>query len=505
MTHIACLLVPDLPLAALLRAEPALGGRALVIGEGPGPRAGLLAVSPEARQAGVSRGMSGVQARSLVPDLVLRVVSAAQIRSAQAALLDVARSFSPRVALGPGAGSAAGGEVFLDAGGLERRFATAGQLGETLVRAASRVGLAVRVGLGPGPLTARLAALSASDEAPVRAVEAGEERAFLAPLPVSLLESSARVRSALERFGIERLGQLAALPAAGLGRRLGPEGLRLWRLARGEDRQPLIGNPPPERFLEESEPDWAIDRVEPLLHLLESLFERLAERLACRGLTARRVSLGLSLESGGVDVCTLEPAAPTRACATWRELTRCCLEQRPPAGPVTGIAVEAEPARVRGAQQDFFDRSGQVASQRFEDALAQLAVLAGEGRVGSPWLPDGYHPDAVQLVPLGRGGVAPALAARPAGIALRALRPPRAIRVWLTGQRPVSIATCDPSDRRLTGRVVRAAGPWRLDGGWWQTAPLSRDYYDVELASGCLVRLFRDRQADQWFIDGICG
>ena len=50
--RIACLLIPDLPLAAELRAHPEWAGRPLAIAAGPGPRAEIIAVSPEAARAG---------------------------------------------------------------------------------------------------------------------------------------------------------------------------------------------------------------------------------------------------------------------------------------------------------------------------------------------------------------------------------------------------------------------------------------------------------------------
>ena len=53
VNRIACLLVPALPLAAELRAHPELLGQPLAIAAGPGPRAEIVAVSPEAARAGV--------------------------------------------------------------------------------------------------------------------------------------------------------------------------------------------------------------------------------------------------------------------------------------------------------------------------------------------------------------------------------------------------------------------------------------------------------------------
>ena len=58
MARIACLLVVDFPLAALLRAEPDLCGRPVATVERDEPRAPLTAVSAEARVLGLRAGMS---------------------------------------------------------------------------------------------------------------------------------------------------------------------------------------------------------------------------------------------------------------------------------------------------------------------------------------------------------------------------------------------------------------------------------------------------------------
>jgi len=54
--------------------------------------------------------------------------------------------------------------------------------------------------------------------------------------------------------------------------------------------------------------------------------------------------------------------------------------------------------------------------------------------------------------------------------------------------------------RRLERRV--AAGPWGIEEGWWREAPVTREYWDVELAAGGLWRLFRDAASGGWFADG---
>ena len=56
--------------------------------------------------------------------------------------------------------------------------------------------------------------------------------AFLTTLPVTLLEPSLDLLETLERWGIRRFHELAALPPLGIAERLGSEGLRLRELAR---------------------------------------------------------------------------------------------------------------------------------------------------------------------------------------------------------------------------------------------------------------------------------
>ena len=56
MSRIACLLVPDLPLAAACRADPDLVGLPLALSDGGGTHAAVVAASIEARARGVRAG-----------------------------------------------------------------------------------------------------------------------------------------------------------------------------------------------------------------------------------------------------------------------------------------------------------------------------------------------------------------------------------------------------------------------------------------------------------------
>src|SRR6185503_14689143 len=115
----------------------------------------------------------------------------------------------------------------------------------------------------------------------------GDEAKFLGSLAVSLLAGCPfmgppELQETLERWGIRRFRELAALPPLGIAERLGPEGLRLRALASGEVERKLVPIQEPLDFEDEIEPDYPVDLLEPLAFLLARLLNGLTTRLATR-------------------------------------------------------------------------------------------------------------------------------------------------------------------------------------------------------------------------------
>lgn len=81
---------------------------------------------------------------------------------------------------------------------------------------------------------------------------------------------------------------------------------------------------------------------------------------------------------------------------------------------------------------------------------------------------------------------------------VRTLRPPRPLQVFSERDTP-----CFVRGPGLGGRVVGAAGPWRVTAEWWSNAPVARDYYDLELTDGGIYRCFREHRSGGWFVDGV--
>jgi len=486
--RLLCLYVPDFPLAALLRARPDLCGGALAVSDAPGARARVLAVSPEAARNGVVAGLTVAQAQARLAHLAVEVLSADLTRAAQAALCDVAESFSPRVE------DADAGIAYLDASGLGSMFADELKLAQAAVRRAEALALPAHVGVA-GSKTA--AYLAARDGGGVAVLPAGEEWSFLAPVGIDLLGPSPDLAATLRRWGIRTVGDLVQLPAAAVATRLGPEGARLAALARGDDRHPLQPRSLPLHFEEGIEIDYGIETVEPFLFLLRGLLDRLLARLEVRGLVCGDLRLSLQLAHRGRDERTLTVAAPSNDRKALLALVRVHLEAHPPVAAIEGVRLHALPERLRPAQLDLFRPSG-PAPARLATTLAQLSALCGADRVGRPVVSSDHRPEDYAVAEFRVGEPAAVFAATAcASLALRAFRPPREVEVLCARDRPQLVR-----GESISGRVVQAAGPWRRQGHWWDETRYARDYYDAQLSDGGVYRIYRELETAKWFIEG---
>ena len=405
------------------------------------------------------------------------------------ALLDFAREFTPRVQ------SLAPGEALLDLHGLGRVWPTPRDLAGALLAAAHGRGWSdLHIALA-GTRVAALVAARGRDGLTV--VPPGQEAATLAPLPLDLLDLDEERRDLFRRWGLRTLGDLGALPARGLAERLGVEGPRLRRLARGEDEAPLVPTAAPETFASTLELEWPIDGLEPLSFLLSRVLEPLCAHLKERGRRAAGMELDLGLVDGRRHRRALRPAAPSAEARTWRTLMLLDLEAHPPDESIQAFTVRAEPTSARTVQFSLLDPA-QPSPERLAETMARLHDWTAAGRAGAPALVDSHRPGAFVMETFAPGPVSGAALTGPPGprLALRVFRPPLPAQVALRGAAPAFV-----SAGGVRGEVVERAGPWRASGDWWDVA-WSREEWDVALAAGGLYRIFRDRLRDEWFVEG---
>src|SRR5215472_12500589 len=284
-----CIHVPDFPVQASLRAEVATGISfqldPIAVLDGPESLLKVFACNARARTAGIALGMTKIQAEAC-PGVALRKRTVEQEEEAQAALLECARSFSPRVE------STCSGSVIVDLTGAERLLGSQREIGQQLATRAAACGFAANIGIAANADTALHAARGFAG---ITVIAPGEEAQRLAGLPVEVLEPSPEILDTLESWGIRNFQSLAALPAVPLTQRLGQPGLHLQRLARGEVQRELVPASPPPLF-QEAELEEAIDLLEPLGFILNRLLDELLDRLRARSLATDQVHVDLELE-----------------------------------------------------------------------------------------------------------------------------------------------------------------------------------------------------------------
>ena len=230
----ACIFIPDFSAQAILRFEPELRARPVAVLAGRPPLEKVVALNERARQSGVEIGTTKSQLEAW-ENLVLRTRSESQETSAHAALLDCAQSFSPEVE------NTSPGTVLLNLAGLEPLLGPLPKIARDLAQRVSQMGLEANIAVAANPDAALLAARGFPG---VTLIPEGREAERLGDLPVDVLlesfsssfsstEQAARWVETFDRWGIRKLRALAALPEVPVSERLGQQGIRLQKLARG--------------------------------------------------------------------------------------------------------------------------------------------------------------------------------------------------------------------------------------------------------------------------------
>jgi len=333
-------------------AHPGLSGRPVLVGGDPRKNGSVQSATPEARAQGVVAGMAVLEALERCPRVRVFRTDMRRYREASAQLRAALRRFVERLE------PAGLGAAYLDASGLAR---PAEELARDLAKGIrEELGLPLGVGISAAKFLARLAAEGGSAE--IRRVATGQERAFLAPLPVERLPGVGPATAGrLAALGARTIGEVAALERGRVEAALGAHGRTIWELAHGRDHSRVQ---PSSRKSLSQESSFRPEEVdsETILATLRALAEGLAVSLEREELRARRVTLKLRYVDGErvTRSCTLE--ASLASGAEIQELAAGLLA-RTQAGtrPIRGVGIVLgglAPAGRPDRQLDLFDRRG---------------------------------------------------------------------------------------------------------------------------------------------------
>jgi len=381
--------------------DPSLAGKPVIVG-GAGSRGVVASCSYEARSYGVRSAMPSVRARRLCPHAVFVAGRYDLYQEHSRRLHLVLTSFTPLVE------GISLDEAFLDVTGCRRLWGSGPAIGAAIrARVLEETGLWCSVGVAPSKFLAKLASEAAKPRAGppgsppspgpgVAMVAAGEELAFLHPLPVEALWGvGPATRRRLDRFGIRTVGDLAALPEATLTGALGEaHGRHLHALAWARDERAVE----PDRAVKSigHEETYATDHYSLVALRNEALrlSDGVANRLREAGVAGRTVTLKVRFASFRTITRSRTVPRPIDAGAAVARVALELLEAVDPSPGVRLLGVSVSNLAPRpGEQLRFGDDDGPVGDRepavaravdevrrRFGDAaVGPATLLRGDG------------------------------------------------------------------------------------------------------------------------------
>jgi DNA polymerase-4 len=362
--------------------DPALRGKPVVVG-GLGTRGVVSTASYEARVFGVHSAMPTTRARQLCPHAVYRHPRMARYSELSRAVMAILSEVTPLVE------QLSIDEAFLDVAGARRLLGDPEAVAHHIRdRVRNETGLAISVGAASTKFLAKLASDLAKPDG-LLAIAPGEERAFLAPLPLTRLWGvGPATRTKLERMGLRTIGDVAALEEQILVRALGDSlGRHLHALANNNDDRAVV----PERDAKSvgAEETYGVDLRSPAAVDLELV--RLADRVGARvrqaELHVRTITLKIRFGDFETRTRARTLAAPTNVSAVILDTARDLAAEFDPARGIRllGISCSHFGEAEGGEQTSFaFDHEGTVDLARIERrAAVERAMDDVRDRFGS--------------------------------------------------------------------------------------------------------------------------
>ena len=350
-------------------------------------------------------------------------------------------------------------------------------------------GSVLRLGAGSNKIAARAAAYVADGSI----CEPGSECELLALLPLTLLDIEAEVVERLAMLGIERLGDLAALPHGPFVRRFGTAAARWHELARGIDRRPFV---PRSRAVAIEASIFgegrAVDEAQ-VFFALRMLLTRVCADLERCGKRAGALHLALELEDAQTCTFDVPLAMPTAHERTMFDMMRAKLESATFESAIVGLRVQARQLEEGGEAQALFG-AADFDPQRVAVTIARLEAMLGESIARATTREAHLLEErfAYELFELPRKAMFDRTEAPHELVPQLRLLEVREIAVELRAREPAMV------DGQA---VMQCVGPWRIAERSFTIAPVTRDEYDVVLEDGTFARIYR--QNSHWYMRGV--
>ncbi len=268
--------------------DPSLKGKPVIVGGDPNKRGVVSTCSYEARAFGVRSAMSLFEAKKRCPHGLFVEGHFSEYRKFSEQVMAILHSFTPQVEI------VGIDEAYLDVTDSTAEYGGAFKLGQLIRKKVfEETKLTCSIGIGSNKLIAKIASGGAKPNG-LYEIPAGQEKAFLAPLPIETIPGiGAKSQAFFNREGIKTLQQIQQMGLDKAVQAYGAHGYWFYMSAMGKDNRPVESSDLPPKSIgreETFEKDLA-DRAQleaTLVLLLQSVYKRLrTHRMRTRGLSLK--------------------------------------------------------------------------------------------------------------------------------------------------------------------------------------------------------------------------
>ncbi len=476
------LYLPGLPLEALCRGSTA-GDPVVVIGD-DSARTEVIVADDKARAAGVRPGMPFTAACALVPAIRALKRDETEEAAALEGLALWSGQFTAFVSLEHQG-------LVLEIGGSLKLFGGLDPLCTRIGEGVRALGFSAFIGVAPTPMAAWLLARAGFDE-PI--VSAALLSGRLASVPATCLNLDPHALEDLRRMGVRSFGDCCRLPRDGLARRISPQLVELLDRALGRRPDPRRSYVPPLVFERCIHLPFELRDAGALLTAAKLLFTELHGFLSARAGGVQSLEVHLGHRRVPATRLTLSLAAPGRDPGQLLELLEARMARISLTEPVVYLGVRATKILPLAPDNRDLYEPVSASGRDWKTLLAQLEARLSAQSVHAFSVYADYRPERAWK----RDRLEQERVRDPFFTSLSPLP------LWLLDRpRPLKNVEGAPCWREP---LVLHQGPQRIESGWWDEAPVARDYYVAADSANARFWIFKDLRVPQrWYLHGVFG
>jgi DNA polymerase-4 len=355
--------------------DPALIGKAVIVGGDPKQRGVVSAASYEARNFGVHSAMPMSQAIRLCPKAIVLPVRMKRYAELSQEIHAIFEKFTPQIE------PISLDEAFLDVAGSLQLFGSAEKIGLDIKhQIKEQLGLVASVGIAANKFLAKLASDLDKPDGFVVITEENNQQ-ILDPLPVSKIWGVGKVtQKALKSKRINTIEQLCKAPIDTLRSIFSDQTPHMLRLAQGIDNREVESSREAKSI--SSEQTFATDITDKniLLNVLLNQVEDVAQRLRTNDLEARTITLKLRYDDFRTVTRSNTFDHPTNTTKTlWQEAEAIFLKwHKKSAGALRLLGFGSSGLQEAGSgQYQLFSESDHDKQKRLDEAFDRIREKFG--------------------------------------------------------------------------------------------------------------------------------